>query len=84
MTIEIKPKGIEFVNKFDERRLIMASLLRVCCLNCSQCCPALQLNREMLQEIRKENEEIYEELIMLKAIGVFCQQRKALILMELL
>jgi len=38
----------------------------------------------MLQEIRKENEEIYEELIMLKAIGVFCQQRKALILMELL
>lgn len=57
----------------------MASLVQAYCPDCTYCCFACHLNREMLQSMEEENKEVYKKLKSLKMVFVFCQRAEVFI-----
>lgn len=50
----------------------MGKLLRVNCVDCPACCPAIVISADQLAVIKAENREIYNQFIRLDILFVFC------------
>jgi len=62
----------------------MANLLYVYCSDCEYRCAACHLTPNILRSMKQENEEIFNSLMALTAIFVFCQEKEDFIVLELL
>lgn len=50
----------------------MAYLMRVCCCGCPYVCPAVPLTGEYLLRLMHENRELFEKIVYLRSISVYC------------